>query len=158
MFENLKLIIKLNKMTDSTTLPNANLPFGQIRTYNNFKDSMSKELKEFLGEKTILSKKKPTEVCISFKGDLRKFLRQEIEKHFPEDYNWTYKLCIELIDACIIVKSSCDLVPVNTDELTKEDNLKQLFFNVILKKLFDYEAGVMPRLFGLKPLVDLRSL
>ena len=145
-------------MSGNSSLPNANLPFGQIRTYNNFKDSISKELKDFLMENTILDKKKPTEVTQNFKSNLRVFLRKEIEKHFPEDYNWTYKLCIELIDDCLILKSSCDICPVNTEELTKEDNLKQLFFNVIMTKLFDYETGVMPRLFGLKPLVDLSIL
>ena len=139
---------------ESQKIPDMNLPFGQIRTFNNFKEHLSLNLELHLSEKDILVKE-THKFTYDFKQNLISFLKGEILKYFPGPGEWALQIATETVFTCIAARASCEGCGESVScEILREENMKKFVFNMVLAKIFDYEIGIMPRLFGLKPLVS----
>ena len=79
---------------------------------------------------------------------------KQIKAYFPGPGEWCLQVATEIAYMCIVCRTSCEGCGEDIScKLLCEEPMKQMVFNLVMLKLFDYEVGVMPRLYGLKPLI-----
>ena len=138
-------------MTDAKAIPDADLPFGKFKLLSKFKISFGMRLSKLLKDEDLLDDKHKLKV--NFKDRLQRFLIEMISQVIPGDSKWLKGVSSEMSENCFMMVSAMNSCP-KSDEIAlamREENMKDFIYHYILLKLFDFDKGIIPPLFGARP-------
>ena len=138
-------------MSSTKSIPNADLPFGKFKTMKDFSTIFGVRMDKLLNEENLLNDNHTMKV--GFKDKFKRFLMEMMGQVIKGDVKWCKSVAAELCEDCFMIVAAMNKCN-NSEELSKamrEENLKEFVYNFMMLKLFDYDSGLVPPLFGAKP-------